>query len=419
MNKSDNKSLRLYVLPAIIAVVLIFATFSLGVYIGFKKAPEAIAGVPGEDMDLTSFWEVWRQLELKYVGDKNPTEEEKLYGAIQGLAASYGDPYTVFFPPEESKAFADEVSGAFEGVGMEVGLKGSQIVVIAPLKDTPAYKAGVLAGDRILKIDDKETAGLTVEEAVKLIRGKGGTKVTLVMGRDGSDEPITIEIIRARIDIPTINTELRSDGVFVIHLYNFSAPSFTKFREALREFVNSKSDKLIIDLRNNPGGYLEAANEMASFFLPVGDLVVIEDYGNKRDQVAHRSRGYNVFSDKLHMVILVNGGSASASEILAGALRDHNRAVIMGEKTFGKGSVQELVSITDKTSLKVTVARWLTPAGVSISKQGIVPDVEIKMTPEIFKEKGDVQLEEAAKYLVQKSAKSSGGAVLNGAQKMF
>lgn len=419
MNKSDNKSLRLYVLPAIIAVVLIFATFSLGVYIGFKKAPEAIAGVPGEDMDLTSFWEVWRQLELKYVGDKNPTEEEKLYGAIQGLAASYGDPYTVFFPPEESKAFADEVSGAFEGVGMEVGLKGSQIVVIAPLKDTPAYKAGVLAGDRILKIDDKETAGLTVEEAVKLIRGKGGTKVTLVMGRDGSDEPITIEIIRARIDIPTINTELRSDGVFVIHLYNFSAPSFTKFREALREFVNSKSDKLIIDLRNNPGGYLEAANEMASFFLPVGDLVVIEDYGNKRDQVAHRSRGYNVFSDKLHMVILVNGGSASASEILAGALRDHNRAVIMGEKTFGKGSVQELVSITDKTSLKVTVARWLTPAGVSISKQGIVPDVEIKMTPEIFKEKGDVQLEEAAKYLVQKSAKSSGGSVLNGAQKMF
>lgn len=419
MENSQKKSLKLYFLPALISVVLIGSTFFLGVYIGFKKAPSAIAGSPGEDKDLTSFWEVWRQLNLKFVGEKLPTEDEKLFGAIQGLAESYGDPYTVFFPPEESKAFAQEVSGAFEGVGMEVGQKNSQLVVIAPLKDTPAYRAGILAGDKILKIDDKETTGMTVEQAVKLIRGKGGTEVKLLIAREGKDAPFEVPIIRAKIDIPTVNTILRNDGVFVIQLYNFSAQSFVKFREALREFIASGNDKLIIDLRNNPGGYLESANEIASFFLSMGDLVVTEDYAGKKDQIAHRSKGYNVFTDKLHLAILVNGGSASASEILAGALRDHKKAIIIGENTFGKGSVQELVQITDKTSLKVTVARWLTPAGTSISKQGIKPDLEVKMTPEIFKEKGDVQLDEAATYLVKKSAMSSEGPIINSTQKSF
>lgn len=419
MDKQQKRSFKLYVLPAIISVALIFGTFSLGVYIGFKKAPPAIAGIPGEDKDLSEFWAVWKQLDQKFVGEANPSDEEKIYAAIQGLASAYKDPYTVFFPPVEAKAFADEVSGAFEGVGMEVGQKQNQLVVIAPLKDTPAYKAGILAGDKILKIDDKETTGMAVEDAVKLIRGKGGTTVKLLIAREGTEAPFEISIVRAQITIPTVSTELRKDGVFVIHLYNFSAQSFAKFREGLREFVDSKSDKLIIDLRNNPGGYLEAANEMASFFLPMGDLVVTEDYSDKRDQIAHRSKGYNVFTDKLHLVILVNGGSASASEILAGALRDHKKATIIGEKTFGKGSVQELVNITDKTSLKVTVARWLTPSGTSISKHGIVPDVEVKLTPEIFKEKGDVQLDEAAKFLIKQGATSSSGPILNSAQKYF
>lgn len=415
---AGKRSFKLYILPALVAVVLIVSTFVLGVYIGVKKAPSALAGDDSSIADLDLFWKVWRTLDGKFVGEVNPTDAEKVYGAIQGLTASYKDPYTVFFPPVEAKAFNEEVSGAFEGVGMEVGMRDGGLVVVAPLKDTPAFKAGILAGDKIIKIDGADTAGLAVDQAVKKIRGKGGTKVVLTIVREGK-EPMDISIVRAQIDIPTVNTELRKDGVFVIHLYNFSAPSFAKFREALREFVDSKSDKLIIDLRNNPGGYLEAASDIGSWFLPTGDLIVTEDYSDKRDQIAHRSKGYNVFTDKLHLAILVNGGSASASEILAGALHDHKKATLVGEKTFGKGSVQELVQLDNNTSLKVTVARWLTPSGLNISKQGIMPDIEVKMTPEIYKEKGDVQLNSAAEFLVKESAQSSGGPILNSVQNFF
>lgn len=328
-----------------------------------------------------------------------PTEDEKIYGAIAGLAATYGDPYTVFFPPEEAKQFEEEVRGDFSGIGLEIGIKNNTITAVSPLKNTPAEKAGIKPGDAILKIDDVSTQGMPVEEAINHIRGPKGTTVVLTI-KNSADVTHEVTIKRDTINIPIIDTKLRNDGVFVISLYSFSANSADLFRQALREFVKSGSDKLILDLRNNPGGYLESAVDIASWFLPAGKTVVIEDDGSKEPQNIMRSRGYDIFNDNLKMVILINEGSASASEILAGALHEHGVAKLIGEKSFGKGSVQVLLPITSDTSLKVTIARWLTPNGVSISKNGLEPDIKVKFTKEDFKNKYDRQLETAAQTLI-------------------
>ncbi len=409
MFSSERKGL---ILSITIGVVLVGAAFGGGYYFGanrhldiekinlLNKYP-AIA-VSTSTVDFDPFWKAWTILSERYVSKKKiPTDQEKVWGAISGLASSMGDPYTVFFPPVESKAFAETINGEFGGVGMEVGLRDRTVTVIAPLKDTPAYNAGIKAGDKILKIDGKPTTDMTVDQAVSLIRGKVGTEVALSLYRDGVKQPIEVKIIRAVIQIPTIDTESRKDGIFVIKLYSFSANSPDLFRNALREFVQSGNDKLLLDLRGNPGGYLEAAVDMASWFLPVGGVVVKEDVGKTGGEKIYRSRGYNIFTDKLKFVILVNQGSASASEILAGALSEHGVAKLVGERTFGKGSVQELVPITADTSLKVTIARWLTPNGISFSEGGLKPDIEVKPTDEDIAKGRDPQLDKAVEILLK------------------
>jgi carboxyl-terminal processing protease len=327
------------------------------------------------------------------------SDQEKVWGAIKGLVEAYGDPYTVFMPPTEAKMFEEDISGNFSGVGMEVGEKEGIITVITPLKNTPADKAGINAGDQVVKIDDTATNGMTVDEAVRLIRGEEGTKVKLTIIPKDGEEPKEVSLTRAVITIPALETELREDKIFVIKLYSFSAVSSSLFRDALREFIGAKTNKLIIDLRGNPGGYLDASIDMASFFLPSGKVVVKEDFGGDKEEKAYRSKGYNIFNDNLKMVILVNGGSASASEILAGALQEHGVAKLVGEKTFGKGSVQELVNITPDTYLKVTVARWLTPNGRSISKEGLVPDYPVARGSD---ENVDPQMQKAVELLLAK-----------------
>lgn len=387
-----------------LAVIIIFAG---GVYSApyFRTSSAPVCAANTESSvakaDFGPFWDAWSVLNEKYGGDKTPTDQEKVWGAISGLASSYGDPYTVFFPPVESKNFESDIAGNFEGVGMEIGMRDDSLVVISPLKDTPASRAGVMAGDKILRIGTTTTAGLGVDKAVKLIRGPRGTSITLLFSRDGMGQPFEKTLTRDTIDIPTVRTEMRKDGVFVISLYNFSAPSMNLFRNALREFVGSGTDKLVLDLRNNPGGYLEAAVDMASWFLPAGKVVVKEDFGKKEDEQIYRSKGYDIFTDQLKFAILVNGGSASASEILAGALQAHKKAILVGEKTFGKGSVQELVKITPETSLKVTIARWLTPNDISISHDGLTPDVVVSIATSTPKGQTpvDTQMEKAAALL--------------------
>lgn len=360
----------------------------------------AVRGQAG-NLDMQPFWKTFDILNEKFVATTAsstvPTDREKVFAAIEGLTSSYGDPYTSFFPPKEAKQFEDEVRGDFGGIGAEIGLRDEILTVIAPLKGTPAERAGLKSGDIILKIDAKFTVGLSVEDAVSLIRGLKGTNVTLTIKQNGGAHDFVIK--RDTINIPTIDTKLREDGVFVISLYSFSANSPTLFRGALREFILSGSDKLVLDLRNNPGGYLNAAIDMASWFLPLGKVIVVEDGGVKAQQKINRSQGYNVFTENLKMVILINGGSASASEILAGALSEHKVAKLVGEKSFGKGSVQELVEITPDTSLKVTIARWLTPNGHSISENGLVPAAKVETTKEDIKNKYDRQMEKAVEIL--------------------
>ncbi len=354
------------------------------------------------EKDLNEFWHVWNLLDKKFaVGStsKKLTREEKIQGAINGLVASYGDPYTTYFPPKDAEAFDVNISGNFSGVGMEVGLREKLITVIAPLPDTPAEQSGILSGDVIVKIDETTTEGMRVDEAVNLIRGEKGTVVNLQIYREGETSFLEIPVTRDRINIPTVKTEL-IDDTFIIAIYSFNAVAEKQVRGALREYLKSEAKTLVIDVRGNPGGYLQSAVRIASYLLPSGKIVVKEEFVDSSKNVVFRTSGWQVqtFNSK-NLVILVDKGSASASEILAGALKDHGVATVIGTQTFGKGSVQELVKLDDGSSLKVTIARWLTPDGISISQGGLTPDIVISRTPEQRIEGIDSQKDAAVKFL--------------------
>lgn len=371
----------------------IFALFALGFLIGNAMGSTTYAAQPDGKIDSVLLSKVQATLGEKFVFWKSsstlPTQKELEYGMITGYVSAYKDPYTVFFPPKESKTFAETVKGSFGGVGMNVGMKDGNIVVIAPLKDSPAMKAGIKAGDIITAVDGKNMIGQQSDEAVSLIRGELDKPVTITVLHQGDSATVDITIIRKEIKIPTIDTE-KKDGVFVIRLYNFSAESPELFRKALMEFVDSKLKYLVIDLRGNPGGYLEAAVNMSSYFLKEGQVVVSERHGKAENVVNHRSTGITGLPAGIKIAVIVDGGSASASEILSGALRDHGVAKVVGVKSFGKGSVQELINFDDGSSIKVTVAKWYTPNGVNISEHGIVPDIEEKATTTLKDKKGNV-----------------------------
>lgn len=401
MNNQQQKNISL----GIIGLFVLLIVFSSGSYYGQKYAKKntMMEGSMVTEEQFEPFWKVWRVINEKYVVATTTDTQNRIWGAIQGLAASQGDPYTVFFPPEENKSFKSDISGNFEGVGMEIGIKDGVLTVVAPLKNSPAERAGIMAGDKIVKINDNNTAEVPVDKAVKQIRGPRGTIVKLLLVREGVGEPIEKSIVRDVIDIPTLETEIKS-GIFIIKLFSYTSQSPDLFRQAVRKFLESGSNKLIIDLRGNPGGYLDAAWDMASWFLPVGKVIVTEDFGGKGENRVYRSKGYDVLNkffgeNKYKVIVLVNGGSASAAEIMAGALQEHGIAKLVGVKTFGKGSVQELVTITPETSLKVTIARWLTPNGHNLSHDGLVPDYEVKMTIKDIEEKKDPQLDKAVEIL--------------------
>lgn len=400
---SNNRS------TAIGVVMAIMLAFGVGVYAGVSERGAAaqtitIVNQTPANINMDQFWQAWNVLQNQFVqthaSGTIPTEKEKLYGAIKGLTESYGDPYTTFFPPEDAKVFNETVTGSFGGVGMEMGISSKgEIKVIAPLKDSPAQAAGILAGDLITTIGATSTDGMTTDQAVKLIRGPVGTQVVLGVLHDGATKPVTVTIIRQTINVPIIDIK-DEGGVFTISLYSFSESSAAQFKQALRQFMQSGDTKLVLDLRGNPGGYLDAAVQMASYFLPVGEVVVTEDTKGHGQNVVHRSLGYNIFANKkLSMVILVDQGSASASEILAGALSQRGVAKLIGTRTFGKGSVQQLVDLGGGAELKVTIARWLTPNGTNISDGGITPDIKVERTADDIKAGKDPQLDAAKAWL--------------------
>lgn len=392
-----------------LAILLATATFFSGLHLGSDTKLEANLfsffnqeTKVDEEANLAEFWRVWNLLEDKFVTSSTTlgmSEEDRIRGAISGLVESYGDPYTMYLPPEEASLFEEDISGNFSGVGMEVGIKENMITVIAPLPNSPAEKAGLVAGDTVVRIDEKSTEGMSIDEAVKLIRGDEGTEVKFTLFRAGESEFREVTITRENINIPTSKTEVKDD-TFVVTLYSFNAIAEAEMQVALRDFVRSGKRNLILDLRGNPGGYLQSAVAISSYFLPLGKTIVREDFGGNSEEEVYRSSGRELgeFAPE-KFVILVDGGSASASEIVAGALQEHGVATLIGSQTFGKGSVQELVKLGDGSSLKVTIARWLTPNGTSISEGGLTPNVEVERTPDDRENNRDPQMDAALEFM--------------------
>jgi carboxyl-terminal processing protease len=395
------------------AVAVIALAFGVGLYAGVTErgaSAQTVTVVGGgavapAGVDFSKFWQAWSVLQQNFVethaSGTIPTDQQKLYGAIKGLTDSYGDPYTVFFPPADAQTFNDDINGSFGGVGMEMGASDKGVItVIAPLKGSPAAAAGIQAGDTVVAVGATSTAGMSVDEVVKLIRGPVGTTVNLTLMRASAKDPIKVSIVRQTINIPIIDSKEAGAGVYEIDLYSFSQNSADLFRQELRKFFQSGDTKLVLDLRGNPGGYLDAAVQMASYFLPVGETVVTEDFKGTQPNVVDRSLGYNVFANKkLSMAILIDQGSASASEILSGALQQHSVAKLVGTRSFGKGSVQQLVDLGGGAELKVTIARWLTPNGTSISDGGLTPDIKADRTADDAKAGKDPQKDAALAWL--------------------
>lgn len=399
------------VLAIVLAVAAFFAGWQLnqqisGVGSGSQQAnlfsfflPQPTAP---ETADLTEVWRVWDLMEDKFAAPSPTTTvsiEERIEGMIDGLVRSYEDPYSTYLPPADAEQFNEDIAGNFGGVGMEVGIRNDVITIISPLPNTPAERAGLVAGDVIVAIDGTSTEDMGVDQAVQLIRGEPGTEVVLEVFRSGATELLTVAVVRDTIEIPTISTEQRDD-VFIISMYSFNALAEMQMQQAMREYINSGADKLIIDLRGNPGGFLQSAISIAGYFLPTGKVVVREQFGDGREEEVYRSVGRDLrqFTPE-NIVVLINGGSASASEILAGALQEHDVATVIGEQSFGKGSVQELVDLPKGSSLKVTIARWLTPNGNSLSDGGLTPDIVISRTVEQVLAEEDPQLDAALRYL--------------------
>lgn len=362
-------------------VILIFV-FIIGFFLGNIKDNFSLSANAQAETAVNLdklLKEIKENLNTKFISWKNnytaPTEADLDYGMLKGYVSAYKDPYTQFFTPEESKQFEQDVKGSFGGIGAMVGYKNDQAAIMSLLKDTPAEKSGLKAGDIIVSVNGSSTVNMPIDEVVRLVRGEIGSKVTIEIMREGDIKLESFTIIRSQVSIPIINTEIK-DNVFIIHFNSFTEDSGPKFEEAYREFLKSNTNNLLIDIRGNGGGYLGSAIDIASLFLPKDKVVVIEKNSKtSKDNIVY-SKDYEYTSAQNKKIyVLIDGGSASAAEILAGALKDNGVATILGEKSFGKGSVQELVKLSDGSDLKVTVAKWYTPNGVNISESGIEPDI--------------------------------------------
>ncbi|PIY70372.1 hypothetical protein COY89_01540 [Candidatus Roizmanbacteria bacterium CG_4_10_14_0_8_um_filter_36_36] len=375
-----------------IAIFLFGSGYKIGEYntLRFKiertdynivNAPTGNSQSKIKNVDFSLFWEVWDKVEKKYV-DKNKLDPQKMfYGAIKGLVASLNDPYTFFLTPDENKQSKDDLGGKFEGIGAQLGLKDNQIIIVAPLKNSPAETAGVKSGDVISKVDKQSTKNWTLTQAVAKIRGPKGTKVKLGLLRNGKE--VNVEIVRKQINVPSVELSYETKNkqkVAILNLNQFGENTNQEWDKAISEIKNQWDKKeiagLVLNLRDNPGGFLDGAAYLASEFLPFGKIVV------KQESTTTENKTYYVLKNgrlkNIPLVVLINRGSASASEIVAGALRDHKRTKLIGEKTFGKGSVQEAIDLDKNAGLHVTVAKWILPNGDWINGKGIEPDVKVE-----------------------------------------
>jgi len=387
----------------VVTIVLSFSTGSVygklsnttitledGSVIGVKAAQQL-----SSDVDFQMFWDVWQSVQNDYLRGPVP-EKDLFYSALEGLVKGTGDQYTTFFDPEAAEEFQTDLSGQFEGIGAQIGKKNDRIVVIAPLPESPAVNSGLMAGDIIFLIDDIDTTDMSVDEAVSRIRGVGGTEVVLTVARESSGEIAEIPIIRDVIEVASVKWEVREDKIAKIDIYSFNKDTALKFNEAVADIQEQGATGIVLDMRNNPGGFLDRAVSVVGEW--VGNKTVVFERADGDHVTPFNAQGIARIGD-IPTVVLVNGGSASAAEIVAGALQDYEKATIVGTQTFGKGSVQEYQSFKDGSGLKITIAEWLTPKGRSIQDEGITPDEYIEYTQEDFDAERDPQLDKAIEIL--------------------
>lgn len=388
----------------ILIIIALIASFRLGHASGSKGyvfEPKSFKVINQNEspatVDYSLLWDALDMVNQKYIDKDSINQENILYGAIRGAVAAAGDQYTEFFNPKELEEFNTQLGGTFDGIGAEVGKKDNNIVIITPLDDSPAERAGVRAKDIIIKINDENTTDMTVDEAVSKIRGARGTSVTLTLYREGDPKTFDVTIKRDKIDIKSVKLSYKTVNnkkIAVIELSRFGSDTGEAFAKAVNDLLVAGAQGLVLDQRNNPGGYLDVSVDLASYWLPKGELVVTEARSDQ-DSEPYNSSGYGRLSG-LRTVVILNGGSASAAEILAGALHDHGVATLVGEKSFGKGSVQQLFTLPgNKGGVKITVAKWITPKGKNLNKDGLVPDIEVKLSDEDIDAGRDPQLDKA------------------------
>ena len=389
----------------IFSVVFVFAVFALGYFFGHGNlvlernyVPRIVGSTNNKpsDVDFGLFWEIYNQISANHID--NLDAKKALYGAISGMVGSLDDPYSAFLTPEETRAFRDDLSGKLEGIGAEIGRRDGLPEVIAPLDGSPADKAGLKAGDKILAIDGEATDKLSLEGAILKIRGPKGTVVKLTILSDGADATKDVEITRDAITVPDVEWKIK-DGVAVIRLRQFGETVADPFTEIAKAMQEQNIDKVIIDVRDNPGGLLDKAVQVAGNFVPKGSVVVKQEPKNGQEEILKTSTEPIIPNAK--MVILVNKGSASASEILAGAMQDLKRGQVIGVTSFGKGTVQVLEDVQDGAALKLTIAKWLTPNGREINKNGITPDIEVVTDDALVSAGQDPQLDKAYEIVRQ------------------
>lgn len=408
-----KKYLKLY-----IVLIVIAAAFVGGFYVGKKQDDILVVNEKGEpvksgevkldkskvksylgrNVDFDLYLQVWQMLQERYV-DQPVSATKLFYGSLQGLVAALDDPYSVFLTPQVSQEFNDQLNGRFEGIGAEIGIKNKTLTIIAPLSGSPAEKSGLRSHDKILAIDKEPSDGLSLDEAVSRIRGPKGTTVVLTIKRDEKADPFDVTVTRDTIQVKSVSWKLKDNNIAYIELTNFNQDTTGLFKQISREVVAANPRGIILDLRNNSGGFLQTAIDVSSLW--IDRKVVLNERSQVDGEKKYLSEGQPLFAS-IPTVVLVNGGTASSSEIVAGALQDYGLVYLIGEKTFGKGSVQVLEDLSDGSSVKFTVAKWYTPHDRSIDKDGITPDEEIKLTPEDYSNDKDPQLERALEYLKNK-----------------
>jgi carboxyl-terminal processing protease len=397
INNEDKKDINFFskVKPIYLSAIVfsLILSFGVGVFVGnlfgikkeiinkggdsvdISKVINLYSKTRSEEVSFEQFWEVWDKVKANYV-DQPVDDVDLFYGAISGIVSGLDDPHSVYFPPVEAEEFSKDLSGEFEGIGAEIGIRDNQLTIIAPLEGSPAEQSGLKPGDKVLSIDGEDTVGIKLENAVAKIRGKRGTKVTLTVTHNGYETAEDIVITRDKINVPTIDWEIVEDtNIVYLRISYFNQDTWFDFDKAVREFLRESPEGIILDLRSNPGGFLNTSIDVSSEWVKQG-VIVRERTGDGAEE-EHKSKGAHRLAS-IPTVVLVDGGTASGSEIVAGALQDYGVATLVGDQTFGKGSVQDFEVLKDGSAIKLTIAKWFTPNDRVIDGEGITPDIVLE-----------------------------------------